>query len=124
MTAAASPDVAVLLEALGREIPADRLVADPQVLAGLSHDEAEWAPVGRATVARPGAQRSDVQAVVRLAAELGAPVVPRGAGTGLSGGANAVDRCIVVDLSRMDAILEIDPENLVCIVQPGIVNND
>lgn len=73
---------------------------------------------------RPGAQRSDVQAVVRLAAELGAPVVPRGAGTGLSGGANAVDRCIVVDLSRMDAILEIDPENLVCIVQPGIVNND
>ncbi len=37
------------------------------------------------------------------------PVVPRGAGTGLSGGANAVDGCVLLDLSKMNAVLDIDP---------------
>ena len=45
-----------------------------------------------------------------------APVVPRGAGTGLSGGANAVDGCLVLDVSRMNAILDVDPDNLTCVV--------
>ncbi|MFY9934275.1 MAG: FAD-linked oxidase C-terminal domain-containing protein, partial [Streptosporangiaceae bacterium] len=67
---------------------------------------------------------AEVQHVVRTCAELGAPVVPRGAGTGLSGGANAVGGCVVLDVSRMDQVLEIDPDNLVCRVQPGVVNND
>jgi glycolate oxidase len=67
---------------------------------------------------------ADVRTAVRIAAELGAPLVPRGAGTGLSGGANAVDRCVILDLSKMSAIVEIDPDNLTCVVQPGIVNND
>ena len=124
MTAVRSPTVAMLLAALGRELPADRLVTDPQVLAGLSQDEAEWAPVGRAAVALRARSEADVQAAVAVAAELGVPVVSRGAGTGLSGGANAVDGCIILDLSRMNAIVEIDADNLVCVVQPGIVNND
>ena len=114
----------VLLEALAGHLPGNRIVADPAVLAGLAHDEAEWAAVGTAAVAVRARSETEVQAVVRVAAELGAPVVPRGAGTGLSGGANAVDGCIVLDLSRMTAVLDIDAENLVCVVQPGIVNND
>jgi glycolate oxidase len=48
--------------------------------------------------------------------------VARGAGTGLSGGANATDGCVIVDLSRMHAVLEIDADNLVCVVQPGVLN--
>jgi glycolate oxidase len=61
---------------------------------------------------------------VRVAAELGASVVPRGAGTGLSGGANAVDGCVVIDVSGMRDVVEIDPDNLVAVVQPGVVNAD
>jgi glycolate oxidase len=61
---------------------------------------------------------------VQICAELGAAVVPRGAGTGLSGGANAVDGCVVLDLARMNRIIEIDPDNLLCVVQPGVVNDD
>jgi glycolate oxidase len=61
---------------------------------------------------------------VRICAELDAAVVPRGAGTGLSGGANAVDGCVILDLARMDQVLEIDRDNLLCVVQPGMVNND
>ncbi len=50
--------------------------------------------------------------------------MPRGAGTGLSGGANATDGCVVLDLSRMNQVLEIDRDNMTCVVQPGVVNND
>jgi glycolate oxidase len=67
---------------------------------------------------------AEVQHVVRTCADLGAPIVPRGAGTGLSGGANATDGSVVLDLSRMNQVLEVDRDNMICVVQPGIVNND
>ncbi|MDT7572928.1 MAG: glycolate oxidase [Actinomycetota bacterium] len=113
-----------LVEALTRSLPADRLVVDPDVLAGLSHDEAEWAPVGVAAVAVRARTEAEVQHAVRVCAELGVPLVTRGAGTGLSGGANAVDGCLVLDLSKMTGIVEIDADNQYCVVQPGVVNND
>jgi glycolate oxidase len=113
-----------LVEALSRVLPGDRIVADPGVLAAMSHDEAEWAPAGRAAAGVRARSEAEVQQIVRICAELGAAVVPRGAGTGLSGGANAVDGCVVLDLARMNRIIEIDPDNLLCVVQPGVVNND
>lgn len=122
--AATGSDVDRLLEALGRGIPRERLVTDRDVVASLSHDEAEWAAVGRAAVALRARTEAEISHAVTVCAELGVPVVPRGAGTGLSGGANAVDGCLVLDLSKMTEVLEIDADNLVCRVQPGIVNDD
>jgi glycolate oxidase len=115
---------AQVIEVLGRVLPADRIVVDPDVLASLSHDEAEWAPTGRAAAAVRARSETEVQHVVRTCAELGVPVVPRGAGTGLSGGANAVTGCVVLDVAAMDQVLEIDPDNLLAVVQPGAVNDD
>jgi glycolate oxidase len=112
-----------LVEALSRKLPGDRLVIDPDVLAAMSHDEAEWAPAGKAVAGVRARTEAEVQHVIRTCAEFGAPVVPRGAGTGLSGGANAVAGCVVLDLSRMNQVLEIDEDNLLCVVQPGAVNN-
>jgi glycolate oxidase len=100
------------------------LVVDPDVLKSLSYDEAEWAPVGRPVAALRARSAEEVQRAVRACAERGIPIVPRGAGTGLSGGANATDGCLVLDLSRMNQVLEIDTENLVAVVQPGVVNDD
>ena len=99
-------------------------MVDPDVLAGISHDEAEWAPAGKAVAGVRARTEAEVQHVVRTCAEFGTPIVPRGAGTGLSGGANAVGGCVILDLSRMNQVLEIDLDNLVCVVQPGAVNND
>jgi len=113
-----------LVDALSRGLPGDRLVVDADVLAAMSHDEAEWAPAGKAAAGVRARSEAEVQHVVRTCAEFGVPIVPRGAGTGLSGGANAVSGCVVLDLSWMDQVLEIDPDNLVCVVQPGAVNND
>lgn len=68
------------------------------------------------------ATTEDVSGIVRIAASEGVSIVPRGAGTGLSGGAIARDGGIVLVFSRMNKILEIDLENRRAVVQPGVVN--
>jgi len=62
--------------------------------------------------------------IVRLASQHNVPVVPRGAGTGLSGGAVASEGGMVLGFSRMKRIVEIDLENQRARVQPGVVNLD
>jgi glycolate oxidase len=68
--------------------------------------------------------RDDVIAIVRLAAKFKIPIVGRGAGTGLSGGALAREGGVLVVFSRMNRILEIDADNHRAVVQPGVVNLD
>src|SRR5947199_221766 len=71
-------------------------------------------------VVLPGS-RDEVVAVVRLLAALGVPFVPRGAGTGLSGGALANDDAVLMVLTRLNRILAIDPRNRIAVVEPGVV---
>jgi glycolate oxidase len=115
---------APLIEALRRGLPANRVITDPDVLTAMSHDDAEWAAAAPAVAGVRARSEAEVRHVVRTCAELRAPVVPRGAGTGLSGGANAVPGCVVLDLAPMNQVLEIDPDNLLCVAQPGVINND
>src|SRR5207237_874081 len=72
-------------------------------------------------VVLPGS-RDEVVAIVRLLAALGVPFVPRGAGTGLSGGALADDDAVLLVLTRLNRILAIDPKNRLAVVEPGVVN--
>ncbi len=67
---------------------------------------------------------ADVAAIVKLAAEHNVPIVGRGAGTGLSGGAIPRAGGIIVAFSRMNRILEIDLANECAVVEPGVVNLD
>ncbi len=66
----------------------------------------------------------EVAAVMRELARAKVPFTPRGAGTGLSGGALALDSGVVIEMARMRKILRIDPENQLVVVQPGVVNLD
>src|SRR6185437_15076998 len=63
-----------------------------------------------------------VRDVVRLCAREGIPFVPRGSGTGLSGGALPTAGCVLIALSRMRQILAVDLPNQRVIVQPGVIN--
>ncbi|WP_333691798.1 FAD-binding oxidoreductase [Chloroflexus sp.] len=63
-----------------------------------------------------------VSAIVRLAARIGMPIVPRGAGTGLSGGATPMRGGIVISTARMDKILQVDTANGRVLCQPGVIN--
>ena len=60
--------------------------------------------------------------MVRVAAQFGLPIVPRGSGTGLSGGAVPVAGGVVVALTRMNRIIEVDAANRTAIVEPGVIN--
>lgn len=82
-------------------------LTDPQPSVARSR-RGRTGPVRRAAVALRGRSESDVARAVRVCAELGVPVVPRGAGTDPSGGANAVDGCPVLDASRKAAVVEVD----------------
>jgi glycolate oxidase len=78
---------------------------------------------------RPGvvvlpATTEEVAACVRLARSLDLPIVPRGAGTGLSGGSLPTEGCVVIGLARMRAILAVDLPNRTARVQPGVINLD
>ncbi len=65
---------------------------------------------------------AQVQGVVRVCHRERIPFVPRGSGTGLSGGALPVPGCVVIGLSRMREILDVDPLNQRIVVQPGVIN--
>lgn len=88
-----------------------------------SHDDAEWAPYEVPLAVVTARSTEDVAATLRWADAAGVRVVPRGAGTGLSGGANAVARSIVLSLAEMDAVLEVDVDERYAVVQPGVLND-
>jgi glycolate oxidase len=67
---------------------------------------------------------AEVQECVRIANRHGVPFVPRGSGTGLSGGAVPLDGAVVIATSKMDQILRVDPLNRLAWVQPGLLNLD
>ncbi|MDO5684118.1 MAG: FAD-binding protein, partial [Propionibacteriaceae bacterium] len=113
-----------MLDELRDHIGDDCVVTDPDVLASYASDEAEWAPFGQpVAVVRPRTA-ADIQAIVAVCLAHRTSLVPRGAGTGLSGGANAVDGCVVLSTERMTQILEINPLERLAVVQPGVVNDD
>ena len=70
------------------------------------------------------AKAGEVAAILKLANEVPFPVIPRGAGTGLTGGALAVDGGLVLTTRRMNRILHIDRDNSNALVEPGVVNGD
>jgi glycolate oxidase len=102
------------------------IVGEPNVLCGdqipdeYSHDEAlGLEPAVPAAVVRP-AGTAEVAAIVDLACSAGVTLTGRGAGTGLSGACIPVAGGVVVSFERMNRILEIDSENHVAVVQPGV----
>ena len=107
--------------ALLAELGEGPLVVDPDVVAAYSNDRAMSVVPGRAGALVRARHTADVQAVLRVASRFGVPVVPRGLGTGLSGGSAAIDGCIVLSPERMRS-LSIDPAAMVATAGPGIRN--
>lgn len=103
-----------------------KAVGDPFVLSGAqvhtdyTHDEAMTArPVMPRAVVLPASTR-EVAEILRTASQMRIPVVARGSGTGLSGGCLPVPDGILIAFDRMRAIKEIDRENQVAVVEPGV----
>ncbi|MFI6306289.1 FAD-binding oxidoreductase [Amycolatopsis thailandensis] len=102
------------------------IVGDTNLLSGeaipedYAHDEAlTVGPQQPAYLAKPGSTE-EVAELLKAASEHGVPVTARGSGTGLSGGAQPREDGLVISFERMNAVLEVDTENHVAVVQPGV----
>ncbi len=98
---------------------------DPEKLEPYSRDETpgkEWRHAPEAVV-RPRTAE-EIAAILKLANRERIPVTPRGAGSGLSGGAVPLHGGIVLHCDRMNEILDIDTQNLMVVVEPGVVTNE
>ncbi|MER7106400.1 FAD-binding oxidoreductase [Streptomyces sp. NPDC000229] len=111
-----------LLTRLRAGLPAEALLTDPDVTTSYARDMASFCDAGSPAVVVLPSTVEQVQHIMRTATELRVPVVPQGARTGLSGAANASDGCIVLSLTKMDRILEINPVDRIAVVEPGVVN--
>jgi len=117
----ASPERAALIDALVEIVGAERCLARREELFVYECDGLTLHTADPSAVVFPES-REEVQAIVRACRQHRVPFVPRGAGTGLSGGALANDGAVVIECSRMNRIRAIDPANRLAVVEPGVVN--
>ena len=110
-----------LVEELGDIIGSENVLSDPEELLVYECDGLPQHKHPPRAVVFPNSTEETSEVLSLLTAE-GVSFAPRGAGTGLSGGALAIDRGVVIELARMRAILKIDTENRLAVVQTGLVN--
>lgn len=110
-----------LRNALG---PDATLITDPTILPSYSRDQSQIAKNGTPVAVLLAKNESEISAAVKFAYEHNIPVVARGAGSGLSGGANAIDGSLIISLEKMNQIISIDSANLIADVEPGVINLD
>ncbi|MCI0437022.1 MAG: FAD-binding protein, partial [Gemmatimonadetes bacterium] len=116
--AALDPDLAYRLRSV---VGDDGLITDPGALLVYESDGLTAYRSRPRAVVLPR-DTAQVAGVVKALGAADVPFVPRGAGTGLSGGALALEDSVLVSMARMDRILTIDPDNRRALVQPGVVN--
>ncbi|CAN5569010.1 FAD-linked oxidase C-terminal domain-containing protein [soil metagenome] len=110
------------LGAVRARLPGLRLLTDALDRESYRRDETAYLPAGLPGAVALPTETAQVAGLVRLCAEHDIPIVPRGAGTGLSGGATGLEGALTIAFTAMDRILEIDAANLCVITQPGVIN--
>ncbi|GDY87657.1 hypothetical protein SAVCW2_68560 [Streptomyces avermitilis] len=115
--------VADVATALAAALPG-RVVTDRDAMEAYRRDQCLLAPAGRPAAVVRARSTDDVITTLRTAGDHHAPVVTRGAGTGLAGAANAIDGCVVLSLAAMDRILALDVPGRTATVEPGVLTGD
>ncbi len=113
-----------LLRAIGAALPNLRLLTEPGDRESYRRDETAYLAAGLPLAVALPETTAQVAELVRLCGEHDVPIVPRGAGTGLSGGAAGIEGALTIAFTRMNRVLEIDHGNLTVTTQPGVINAD
>lgn len=113
--------LAALSKLLG---PDASLISDPDITASYSRDQAPFASAAAPFAVLLARSASEISIALKYANENSIPVVTRGAGSGLSGGANSTADSLVISLEKMNQIIEIDSANQIARVQAGVINLD
>ena len=110
------------LDAIRDRIPGLRLLTDPADRETYRRDETPYLPAGLPGAVALPVETAQVAELVRICGEFDVPIVPRGAGSGLSGGATGIEGALTIAFTAMDRIVEIDAQNLCVVTQPGVIN--
>ena len=113
-----------VLPRLEEAVGAQKVSTDAGLLDVYSRDGGPHPSGTRALAVVFAESVEDVQATVRACGAAGVRIVPRGAGSGLSGGAAALENSVVLSLERMNRILEVRAEDEVAVVEPGVITAD
>ena len=113
--------LAALTKLLG---PDASLISDPDIATSYSRDQAPFAISASPFAVLLARSATEISIALKYANENNIPVVTRGAGSGLSGGANASADSLVISLEKMNQIIEIDAANQIARVQAGVINLD
>jgi len=113
------------LAALSKLLGSDAsLISDPDITTSYSRDQAPFATAAAPFAVLLTRSASEISIALKYANENSIPVVTRGAGSGLSGGANSTADSLVISLEKMNQIIEIDSANQIARVQAGVINLD
>lgn len=113
-----------LIEALRAATAPERVLGPDAAVEDYTHDECLTVEPRQPLAVVLPVSTEEVAAVVRVAATRGVAITARGSGTGLSGAATPAEGSIVVSFERMNAVLELDPDNHTAVVQPGVRLNE
>lgn len=123
--ASTAPDRTAAVDRLRDRLgPGSRLVEDPAVAETWTHDHTPLVAAGRPCAVLLAGSTDDVAAALAWASAERVPVVPRGAGTSLAGGATALDGCLVVGTERMRTIHEVSRADRLAVVDAGVITAD
>lgn len=111
-----------VLAELRERLSESSIVTDPALMESYRNDRAMFCDAGLPLVVVRARSTAEVSATMEVASKHGVPVVPQGARSGLSGGANAIEGCIVISLEAMDEVVRIDAANRYVVTQPGVFN--
>lgn len=100
------------------------VIDDEQILKSYERDQAPFAPSAKAAAVLIAKTIDEVSKAVKFANQESIPVVIRGAGSGLAGGANSIQGCLVISLEKLNRIIEIDQVNQIARVEAGVINSD
>jgi len=109
-----------ILSAITAIVGADAVLSTPAAIENYSHDETEDLVYYPEVVVKP-ATPQEVSQLMQLCNSHLIPVTPRGAGTGLAGGALAINGGLMISMERFDKIIDIDEQNLQAVVEPGVI---
>ncbi|HXG26787.1 MAG TPA: FAD-linked oxidase C-terminal domain-containing protein [Candidatus Binatia bacterium] len=119
-----SDPLSAFLGDVRQELPGVRLLTDLADREAYRLDETAYMTAGLPGAVTLPETTAEVADLLRIASRHRVAVVPRGAGTGLSGGAAGIEGAVTIALTRMNKVLEIDPDNLCVVTQPGVINAD
>ncbi len=112
------------VDELAAALPDGAVVTDPDILETYRYDRTDWLTPGQPAVAAFPRTTAEVAAAVKVAAAHRVPIVPRGAGSSLAGGSQAIDGCLILCVERMERILDVDEVDQTVTVEPGVLNAD